>query len=268
MRRTSGSSTMISTQPPWRSRVKGTLQGFALIALMTMVGCSPLEPLAEPEVADLQLTVDTLKTTIREGQRTIADLRQELEAQRQELADVQIARAQLDGRVREAERRLVEARQIIDLQREELAGSRSERNRVTRSGAALQHELKQLQQQLARLSGQTNQARGARVAPASRADMHDSLTSIPGIHEPSERLVSQAVHVSKETGQATAPPKASGRVLVKPGDTLWSIAQRYRVSVKRLMAINQLPDTHIEAGQFLSLSDLAISQDGDLGSMQ
>src|SRR3712207_3773015 len=112
MRRTSGSSNMISPHPPWRSRVKLTLQRFALIGLMMMVGCSPLEPLAEPEVSDLQLTVDTLKTTIREGQRTIADLRQELEAQRQELADVQIARAQLDGRVREAERRLVEARQI------------------------------------------------------------------------------------------------------------------------------------------------------------
>jgi LysM repeat protein len=38
-----------------------------------------------------------------------------------------------------------------------------------------------------------------------------------------------------------------------PGDTLWSIAQRHRVSLKRLMAVNQLSDNHIEVGQDLWL---------------
>lgn len=259
---------MISNHPLWRSRFIETLQALALIGFVTMVGCSPLEPLVEPEVSDLQLTVDTLKTTIREAQRTIVDLRAELEARRQELADVQIARAQLDGRVREAERRLVEARQIIDLQREELAGSRLERNRVTRSGAALQHELKHLQQQLATLSGRTNQGRGVRVAPASRAVPNDSLGVTPGGTDQPEPLVLPAVRASQAAGQAIPLSAASGKVLVKSGDTLWSIAQRYRVPVKRLMALNQLPDTHIQAGQFLSLSDPAVSQDGSLGSMQ
>lgn len=89
-----------------------------------LVGCGPLEPIVEQEVSDLQLTVDTLKTSLRDSQRTIGELRSELESRRQELADSQIARAQMEGRIREAERRLTEARHIIDLQREELSSSR------------------------------------------------------------------------------------------------------------------------------------------------
>jgi septal ring factor EnvC (AmiA/AmiB activator) len=72
-----------------------------VFGLMWLVACSPLEPMIEPEVSDLQLTVDTLKTTIRDAQRTITELRAELDARRQELADVQIARAQMEGRLRE-----------------------------------------------------------------------------------------------------------------------------------------------------------------------
>ena len=72
-------------------------------------------------MAELELTTDTLKASVRDAQRMIAELRADLEAQRGELAEAQIARAQLEGQVREAERRIIEARQVIELQREELA---------------------------------------------------------------------------------------------------------------------------------------------------
>src|SRR5689334_14051490 len=72
------------------------------------VACSPLEPIDEPEMSDLQLTVDTLKTSMRDSQRTIVELRAEADSRRQELAELHIVRAQLEGRVREAERRLSE----------------------------------------------------------------------------------------------------------------------------------------------------------------
>ena len=266
--RTSGSHNMISTVEPWASRSARAFQGMIVFGFLMIVGCSPLEPLAEPELSDLQLTVDTLKTTIRDAQRTIVDLRAELEARRQELADVQIARAQLEGRVREAERRLVEARQVIDLQREELAGSRSERDRVTRSGAALHHELKQLQQQLAKLSGLPDQARGPRTTPASRPSRKRPAAMAAQERDQSGRPASPAVHVSEGPSQAAPLSAASDRILVKPGDTLWSIAQRYRLPVKRLMAMNQLPNTHIEAGQVLWLSDPSAAHEGGAGSAQ
>ncbi|MEP6889781.1 MAG: hypothetical protein ABI955_03675, partial [Nitrospirota bacterium] len=88
-------------------------------------GCGELEPMREPERVELELTTDTLKASVRDAQRMIAELRADLEAQRRELAEAQIARAQLDGQVREAERRIIEARQVIEFQREELATVRS-----------------------------------------------------------------------------------------------------------------------------------------------
>ena len=45
------------------------------------------------------------------------------------------------------------------------------------------------------------------------------------------------------------------RIVVKPGDTLWSIAQRYRIPLKRLKAINRLTDNQIEVGQVLWLAE-------------
>ena len=44
-------------------------------------------------------------------------------------------------------------------------------------------------------------------------------------------------------------------ISVKPGDTLWSIAQKYHVNVERLRALNQLTDNRIVIGQALWLPD-------------
>ena len=80
--------------------------------------------------SDLQITADSLKTAVREAQRTASELRAELEEQRKDLADAHVARAQLQCMLQETERRLADARQVIELQREELASARSEREKV------------------------------------------------------------------------------------------------------------------------------------------
>ena len=57
---------------------------------------------------------------------------------------------------------------------------------------------------------------------------------------------------SSEVEQQRTPTKS---VSVKPGDTLWRIAQRYRVNVEHLRAVNQLTDNNIAIGQALWLPD-------------
>src|SRR4249920_3014210 len=128
-------------------------------------GCGELEPMREPEVVDLELTTDTLKASVRDAQRTVAELRTDLEARRRELAEAQVARAQLEGRVREAERRVLEARQVIELQREELAAARTERAHVSRSSFQLQGQLKQLQKQLSKRGESGSAGDGQEVTP-------------------------------------------------------------------------------------------------------
>ena len=89
-------------------------------------GCGELEPMREPEVVELELTTDTLRASMRDAQRTVAELRADLEARRRELAEAQVARAQLEGRVREAERRGLVAPQGSKLARGGIAPARTE----------------------------------------------------------------------------------------------------------------------------------------------
>jgi LysM repeat protein len=228
--------------------------------------------MVEPEVSDLQLMVDTLKTSVRDAQRTIAELRSEADARRQELADAQVARAQFEGRAREAERRLAEARHVVDLQREELATSRTERDRVARASVLLQNQLKQLQRQLSKLG---NKAEKEAIHPAAPAyypipkgrPMGRVSTAhgegMAGDQEPDTR-VTKVPGGSVPAGRPRAvPSRIPAWVAVKPGDTLWSISRRYRIDIKRLKTINQLTGDRIEVGQAVWLSSPSGVQQGE-----
>jgi hypothetical protein len=238
------------------------------VMLVLWAACGALEPIDEPEVTDLQLTVDTLKASVRDAQRTASELRNELEASRQSLAEAQVARAQLEGRVREAERRLAESKQIIDLQREELASARTERERSSRSSALMQNQLKQLQRQLSKLgkasedglssglspaNGPSRKAQRAMVVPAQT---NSSPRSLP------ERTISatpatlvRVPQMRDASYDRRSDDQESRYVTVKAGDTLWRIAHRYHVDVDRLRAANQLMDNQIEIGQALRLPE-------------
>lgn len=241
-------------------------------AAALFAGCGELEPMREPEVIDLQLTTDTLRTSVRDAQRLVAELRTDLEARRRDLSEAQVARAQLEGRVREAERRVIEARQVIELQREELAAARMERGRASRSSIQLQGQLKQLHKQLSKAEksdpDQGQDGQEAAPLPSSRVrPKGQKATQVP-VHR-------SQVSEYRETQQLAATPAAmvqmplnhdassmsegqrapSRHVSVKPGDTLWSIAQKYRVNMEQLRALNQLTDNKIITGQALWLPD-------------
>jgi chromosome segregation ATPase len=188
-------------------------------------------------MSDLQLTVDTLKTSLRDAQRMVDELRVEVDARGQELADVQIARAQLEGRIQEAERRLTEARHVIDLQREELASSRSEREQVGRTRAALQNQLKLLQRQLSKVEKQVKgevspaamvSPRDAQPEPATTVHQQADLRAIQdgGIQVVSGAViqVSGASSVGEVPMVSQSSVPLPSHVVVKYGDTLWRIS--------------------------------------------
>jgi len=263
-------TTSVHTTPAYCLAVRvGGLCTIGFAAAL-FAGCGELEPMREPEVVELELTTDTLKSTVREAQRTVTELRADLEARRKELAEAQVARAQLEGRVREAERRVIEARQVIELQREELAAARTERERVFRSSLQLQSQMKQLRKQRSK-TGALSSAQGAQEAiplPSSGAvrESQKAIQVPAQQNQPSE---------FRETPQMAAAPAAAMQVpadreplsgaqqqrthmrhvSVKPGDTLWRIAQNNRVSVEYLRTFNQLADNRIVIGQALWLPD-------------
>lgn len=244
------------------------------VASILLVGCGELEPMHEPEVVDLQLTTDTLKTSVRDAQRMVAELRADLELRRRELAEAQVARAQLEGRVREAERRVAESRQVIELQREELAVARTERERVFRSSRHAPSQMKPRQKPLPKTGESGLSPDKQEGAPLSsrgvmRQEQQTFQTPVQR-DQSSERqgraLASAAVmqvSANRDPSAIEHQGMSTRRVAVKPGDTLWRIAHKYRVDVEQLRTLNQLTDNRIVVGQALWLpDDLSISGTG------
>jgi TolA-binding protein len=226
-----------------------TLGVIGILAL-AVGGCGELEPIVEPEIVDLQLTMDTLKTQVRDTQRNLAEVRAELESRRQELADAQVARAQLEGRVREAERRVGEARHIIEVQREELLAARAERERVFRSSGQSSTQMRQFQKKAAKT-----------LMPGMEPELSPAATgaSLPWSFAPPSAAVTPAVNALPAKRQPVAAmlrQEAPLReIVVMSGDTLWSLARRYRMGLNRLRSINHLTDDQIEVGQMLFVFD-------------
>ena len=231
-----------------RSAVRAiTLCVLAVVALAASA-CGELEPMIEPEMVDLQLTLDTLRTQVRDAQRNLAEVRTELESRRQELADAQVARAQLEGRVREAERRVTEARQVIELQREELIAAKTERERVFRSSS---QQLKQLQRRGAKSGGLDSAERGASAVPTD--------ATLPWFFTNPSRSATPAINGLSSKGTATAvavrrqPPLTE--IVVKQGDTLYSLARKHRMTLSRLRSLNHVSDDQIIVGQILWVTE-------------
>lgn len=230
------------------------LCAFGLLALTT-TACGELEPIVEPEIVDLQLTLDTLRTQVRDAQRNLAEVRAELESRRQELADAQVARAQLEGRVREAERRVSEARHVIEVQREELLAARAERERVFRSSSQLHGQMKPFQKRAAKQEPPpVTEPAGAPLPTGA------SFPWSFGTPSPSATPAVNAFPAKRAATAAALRQNAPiGEIIVKPGDTLWSLARKYRIGLNQLRAINDLTDDRIEAGQILFLEHRALT---------
>ncbi|WP_345627634.1 LysM peptidoglycan-binding domain-containing protein [Rugosimonospora acidiphila] len=72
-------------------------------------------------------------------------------------------------------------------------------------------------------------------------------------------LVGGGAVLAASAGDAASPPRPAPSVVVRPGDTLWSIAARYdpgpdpfRV-IEEIRRLNRLPGYTIEVGQLLTL---------------
>ena len=265
-------NTMIQQAGPvWRT-VVGVRFGCSIVATLSLLfwgGCARVTPSPESTPTDLQVTADSLKTAVREAQRTASELRTELEEQRKELADAQVARAQLQGMLRETERRLADARQVIELQREELASARTERERVAQTMAPLhsraQHPPVGVRLQRKRVSSGQDE-----VVPAPAETQEQS--AVKPLEDGGE-AVPQSTPADGEAAPVSDVPQASPIVMPTPsaaepvrtivvqgGDTLWRLARRHKVSLEALKSLNGLPTNLIVVGRTLRLPEPRLQQ--------
>lgn len=260
--------TLIQRQFPVHRTTAGLRVGCWIVSVLSLFfwgGCARLTPVEDQVPSDLQVTADSLRTAVRDAQRTAADLRTELDEQRKELADVQLARAQLQGMLRETERRLVEARQVIELQREELAAARIERERVAQAARPLHSRLRQ-SSALVPYQGKKSPA-GLDVAVPAAAVSEERMEAVPlspeedsGLYTPATAGDAEPVsEVTRPVSVATPDAAAAvsvRTVVIQQGETLWRLARRHKVGVDVLRVLNGLSDNRIVAGRTLRLPEL------------
>ena len=73
---------------------------------------------------------------------------------------------------------------------------------------------------------------------------------------PGQRKVAPVQLAAAKPAQASmkaapAPASAAGKYKVKPGDSLWVVAERFGTSIRSLMELNNLKESAIYAGQIL-----------------
>jgi hypothetical protein len=201
------------------------------LCALALAGCGALEPMVEPEVHDLQQTVETLKSQLRDTEGTIKELRKEVD-------ETHVVRDQLEGRTQEAERRLAEARRVIDLQRKEVMAAKDDRVRISRTIFLLQGQLKELQKQIAN-SGV--HPRGSQHLASASGSNDKSMTRT------AEFVGKPGADFHTEDHRVKGVPVRG--VTVKAGDTLYRIGRTHKVPVERLKSLNDLTENTLEVGQ-------------------
>jgi LysM repeat protein len=143
-----------------------------------------------------------------------------------------------------------EARHIIEVQREELLAARAERERVYRSSGQSSGQMRPFQKRSAKP-----------VTPGMEPQLSPAATgaSLPwsfGLPPAAATPAVNALPAKRSPTAATRRPTPPLReIIVMPGDTLWSLARKYRMGLNRLRSINQLTDDQIEVGQVLLVAD-------------
>ncbi len=242
---------MVTEEGPVTSFARMIISRFVIaILVMMLAGCAGLHP-GGGSLGDASVSVHVLQSQTREAQRIIAEMRAELDAGRKTLAASHTARARVEGQLREAQRRYDEARQVIGLQREELSRLRDEREEVLRASRDLRRYMTRLQRQIAALVDSRGGGPAVpRPSPVdSQFDVRSSQDGRPGapmpvnsragVEDSALDLLAEGVRLDDQLAEETG---IAGVVVVRRGDTLSKLAQRYRVSYPELRSLNGLEE--------------------------
>lgn len=255
------------------------MQRFFLLAILIIVaGCARNSLTGQGQ--DQELVQAALKAAAVQTQRTMLDLRTELQELQKELGISRIAQAYLEGELREAQRRLADTHRLLGTQREELARTREDRERLTQASRDFQGQLvelnhlrqqvatavvgdqRRLQEMEAALERQAKEIAELKKPPQPKSpNRSKGKSDKPGGQGPalqsfsgkSERLAPSVVRVSPSGG--LLPEGLMRAMIVQRGDTLWGLARQHGATVGSLKVLNELLSDVIVPGQELVFPD-------------
>jgi septal ring factor EnvC (AmiA/AmiB activator) len=199
-------------------------------------------------------------------QRTILDLRAEVQGLQRELGTSRVSLARLEGELRDARGRWAEAQRMMDAQRDELSRLREERERTAQAAREIEGqlvELGRLRQQTADAAREQPRMEALEAAVEKQArELADLKARAPKASPRFKPGLPTAEPAAPPGGRldlnvsADVPPAPGFRtIVVRPGDTLWDLARLHRVKLAELKALNAITSDLIFPGQELLLPE-------------
>lgn len=245
----------------WRDalRIPITIRGMAI----AVIGFS----LAACHTAPLTVDEPSLDHWQRQAEQVAKEMRTEALRMRSEMASTRIAAARQQAELEELREQIGKRRESIERIQKDMDQLRQERDSVLETNNQLKAQLLELPH-LRHLADEATTARtrlremeaalAIRTAELARAKLEltqrqsgkgDKLKKPVVLADQGQKLLTNPIQYTlTDHGQNKAES-----VVVRPGDTLWSIAKRYGIAVKRLKLDNKLENDTVMPGRILTI---------------
>ncbi len=203
---------------------------------------------------DLQVMQSASTAEAMQTQRTIVDLRLEIQKLERDLGAARAAQARLDGELKEAQQRMAEAQRLVDSQRAELAKARADREKMVQTEREAQGhliELGRLRQQMAEATRDQARLQALEAALEKQAQDVAALKASVG----KTLTKSKATPANRTTPTGTSSGSPPRKITVQPGETVQELARKYRVDPTELKTLNKLTTDRLVPGQELLLPE-------------
>ena len=209
----------------------------SLAAGLLLAGCSSLS------TNDYAIMHEALKEESAQAQRAAASLHAEVQVLQEQLGASRAAQARSQGELRDSERRLIEAQRIAELKQDELAKARAASGQGEKTASQVQLQLNELER--------------IKMLQASIKRLTQEVTTLNATLRDSGVRPKPAAASTNEPGGILPPAqmKPLNSLIVRAGDTLFSIARLYDVALADLKNLNRLATDRILVGQVLIVPD-------------
>ena len=208
----------------------------SLTAGLLLTGCSSLS------TNNYAIMHEALKEETAQAQRTAVSLHAEVQTLQEQLGASRAAHARTQGELRDSERRLIEAQRIAELKQDELAKTRAASGQGEKTGDQVK----------LRVADDREQKRINMLETSIKKLTKEVATLNTTLRDSGARPKPAATPTNELDG--TLPPaqmKPSHSLIVRAGDTLFSIARLYDIALADLKSLNRLATDRILVGQVL-----------------
>jgi len=228
------------------------VSGMLLATGLLLVGCGSLG------TKDYMVINEALKEESLQAQRTAANLHVDVQTLQQQLGAMRAAQARLQGDFQDADRRLIESQRVADLQREEVNRAKVERDQALQASRQVQAQLSELERLRQQVADAEREQKRIKMLQASIKKLTKEVATLNTALRDSLARSKPAPAASIQEPVDNLPAEEMKRprsIIVKAGDTLYSLAKKYAVALTELKILNRLTTDLILVGQALILPE-------------